>query len=94
MMLDRPAVLLRLGARLRHRVGAVKKEDCDLLVCLPSGVDCTMWALAGREAQPPNEVVSVMMQYVVGHCSSTDLACDPRKGNQCFMMSRPLAELG
>jgi hypothetical protein len=53
-----------------------------------------MWALAGREAQPPNEVVSVMMQYVVGHCSSTDLACDPRKGNQCFMMSRPLAELG
>ena len=45
MMLDWPLVLLRLGARLCHRVRAVKKEDCDLLVCLPSGVDCTMWAI-------------------------------------------------
>lgn len=40
-----PLALLWLSARLRHRVGAVKKEDCDLLVCLPSDVDCTMGAI-------------------------------------------------
>jgi hypothetical protein len=110
-------VLRWLGARLRYRFGAIKKEDCDLPVRLLSDVDCTMWAitrlapiylagcdfdalgfatipefdcqrlathdhgypleriavpwrrLAGREAQPPNELVFVMMQHVVGHCS-------------------------
>src|SRR5258708_39306764 len=35
--------LARLSAEASRR--GVKKEDCDLLVCLPSDVDCTMGAI-------------------------------------------------